>query len=189
MVIDRATRLAKSFFKRSEQLTAEDVKAAREYIAGYWSNLERFHPKDDESLLGLPKPYLVPSYEEGHEFDFNEMYYWDSYFMVQGLLDLAGSDLRAWGFILVLFLSGFATLVATLRIGIRTFWGSEAAEPPRILALEFAPILVLVALLATLSVKAEVTLGYMVDTTDALMQPTIYAEGVLGAPRAEEGSE
>lgn len=36
---------------------------------------------------GLPKPYLVPAYEEGHEFDFNELYYWDSYFMVQGLLD------------------------------------------------------------------------------------------------------
>lgn len=93
MVINRATRLAKSFFKHSEQLTAEDVKAAREYVASYWSNLERFHPKDDESLLGLPKPYLVPSYEEGHEFDFNEMYYWDSYFMAQGLLTEKHKDL------------------------------------------------------------------------------------------------
>ena len=26
----------------------------------------------------------------------------------------------------------------------------------------------------------------MTDTTDALLQPTIYAEGVLGAPRAED---
>ena len=86
MVINKATKIAKSFFKQSEKLTAEDVQAAREYIADYWSNLERFHPKDDESLLGLPKPYLVPSYEENNEFDFNEMYYWDSYFMVQGLL-------------------------------------------------------------------------------------------------------
>lgn len=109
--------------------------------------------------------------------------------MVQGLLDLAGNDGRAWGFIAILFLSGFATLVATLRIGIRTFWGSEAAEPRRILALEFAPILLLMALLAVLSAKAEVTLGYMADTTDALMKPTIYAEGVLGAPRAKEGGE
>jgi len=107
--------------------------------------------------------------------------------MVQGLLDLASVDGWAWGFIAVLFLSGFATLVATLRIGIRTFWGTETTEPPRILALEFAPILFLVALLAVLAVKADVTLGYMVDTTDALLQPTIYAEGVLGAPRAEEG--
>ncbi|WP_333817927.1 monovalent cation/H+ antiporter subunit D [Tabrizicola sp.] len=106
--------------------------------------------------------------------------------MVQGLLDDTGRDRWAWGFITLLFLSGFATLLATMRIGIRTFWGSEAIEPPRILALEFAPILLLVGLLAVLSVKAEVTLGYMVDTTDALLRPTLYAEGVLGAPRAED---
>lgn len=87
MVIQRATKFAKSFFKRSEQLSAGDVTEARQYIKNYWVNLERFHPKDDESLLGLPKPYLVPAYEAGHEFDFNEMYYWDSYFMVQGMLD------------------------------------------------------------------------------------------------------
>lgn len=73
--------------KSSAKLTAADVAPAREYIRNYWSNLERFHPNDDESLLGLPKPYLVPSFEENASFDYNEMYYWDSYFMVQGMLD------------------------------------------------------------------------------------------------------
>ncbi|MGH7157028.1 MAG: trehalase family glycosidase [Candidatus Saccharimonadales bacterium] len=68
-------------------LTAEEVAGARKYIVNYWPKLTRFHPKDDESLVGLPNRYLVPAYEEGHEFDFNELYYWDSYFMVQGLLD------------------------------------------------------------------------------------------------------
>lgn len=68
-------------------LTSADVAEARAYIANYWKKLERFHPNDDESLIGLPKPYLVPASEEGHTFDFNEMYYWDSYFMVQGMLD------------------------------------------------------------------------------------------------------
>ena len=87
MVIERATKFAKSLFKKSGQLSAEDVRPARDYIEKYWVNLERFHPKDDESLLGLPNPYLVPAFEEGHDFDFNEMYYWDSYFMVQGMLD------------------------------------------------------------------------------------------------------
>lgn len=71
----------------SSDLFAEDVQAARKYIADYWPKLTRYHPKDDESLLGLPHSYLVPAYEEGHEFDFNELYYWDSYFMVQGMLD------------------------------------------------------------------------------------------------------
>ena len=74
-------------FRPDRELTPEDVQVARQYIHDYWPKLERFHPKDDESLLGLPKPYLVPSYAETTGFDYNELYYWDSYFMVQGLLD------------------------------------------------------------------------------------------------------
>lgn len=68
-------------------LNVETLKAAREYIASYWPRLTRFFPKDDDSLIGLPKPYLVPATEKGHEFDFNELYYWDSYFIIQGILD------------------------------------------------------------------------------------------------------
>ncbi len=74
-------------FGQLYELTEDDVREAREYIAKYWERLVRSHTKDDESLLGVPRPYLVPASEEGHEFDFNELYYWDSYFMVQGLLD------------------------------------------------------------------------------------------------------
>src|SRR5690349_24239641 len=87
---DKAKNLVKNFqlsFRPDKELMPEDVQAAREYIADYWSKVERFHPKDDESLLGLPKPYLVPSYREKTGFDYNELYYWDSYFMVQGMLD------------------------------------------------------------------------------------------------------
>ncbi|HET9850019.1 MAG TPA: trehalase family glycosidase [Candidatus Saccharimonadales bacterium] len=73
--------------KDYQHLSPEAVAPAREYIAGYWPNLTRDNPKDDDTLIGLPKPYLVPAYEQNHEFDFNELYYWDSYFMVQGLMD------------------------------------------------------------------------------------------------------
>ncbi|MEK7594443.1 MAG: trehalase family glycosidase [Patescibacteria group bacterium] len=74
-------------------LTTDDVREARDYIAHYWTKVERYHPKDDESLLGLPKPYLVPSYRLKTGFDYNELYYWDSYFMVQGLLDKEHEEL------------------------------------------------------------------------------------------------
>lgn len=87
----RAQRLMRS--GKVKQLSKEDVVQARLYIAEYWHKLERHHPKDDGSTLGLPNPYLVPAYEEGREFDFNEMYYWDSYFMVQGMLDGEHRDL------------------------------------------------------------------------------------------------
>lgn len=79
--------------QRSSEVTAKQVQPAREYIADYWQNLTRVHPKDDESLIGLPKPYLVPAYEKGHEFDFNELYYWDSYFMAQGVMEAKHKDL------------------------------------------------------------------------------------------------
>lgn len=79
-------------FNKEKELTADDVKVARDYIAAYWPKLERYHPKDDESLLGVPKPYLVPSYTEDAGFDYNELYYWDSYFMVQGMLGDSQKD-------------------------------------------------------------------------------------------------
>ena len=84
-VINSAARLLP--LRKGAELQPADVQIARDYIREFWTRLERFHPKDDESLLGLPKPYLVPSYEEGAGFDYNELYYWDSYFMAQGLLD------------------------------------------------------------------------------------------------------
>ncbi len=74
-------------FRQSVQLTPVDTAEARAYIKDYWKKIERFHPQDDESLLGVPNTYLVPSFQEDTGFDYNELYYWDSYFMVQGLLD------------------------------------------------------------------------------------------------------
>ncbi|HYF97119.1 MAG TPA: trehalase family glycosidase, partial [Patescibacteria group bacterium] len=73
--------------KHLHELSLSDVQPALNYIDAYWERLERFHPKDEGNLIGLPEPFLVPSFEAGHEFDYNELYYWDSYFMIQGLLD------------------------------------------------------------------------------------------------------
>lgn len=73
--------------KDKNELTIEQVRPALEYIKHYWENLTRSNPKDSGSLIGLPNPYLVPSYAAGHEFDYDEMFYWDSYFMIQGMLD------------------------------------------------------------------------------------------------------
>ena len=98
-MLDRAAKSIKRTIRRLSplgthfELQQSDVKPALDYINAYWHKLERFHPKDDESLVGLPKPFLVPSYEAGHEFDYNELYYWDSYFMVQGMLDEEHKDL------------------------------------------------------------------------------------------------
>ena len=91
----------------------------------------------------------------------------------------------AWGFVALLVLSGFATLAGLVRVGIQTFWGG-ASTPPRVLALEIAPVIALIGLIVFLTIKADVALGYMNKTARALLQPSIYAEGVLGAPRAAD---
>lgn len=93
-MLEKPKHVVKKIWPGHQDLSAVDVATARDYIRSYWHRLQRFHPKDDESLLGLPKPYLVPAFEEGHDFDFNELYYWDSYFMAQGLLDMDHKDLN-----------------------------------------------------------------------------------------------
>ncbi|MDZ4065273.1 MAG: monovalent cation/H+ antiporter subunit D [Tabrizicola sp.] len=106
--------------------------------------------------------------------------------ILQGLLaGGAATPALSWAFVAILILSGFATLVGLVRVGIQTFWATEG-EPPRVLALEIAPVVALIGLLVLLTFKAEVTLGYMRDTADAVLQPKVYSEGVLGAPRAAE---
>lgn len=86
-MLNKAKNLARKILPAPNDLTVDDVREAREYIAEYWTHLERYHPSDEKSLIGLPEPYIVPSYAEGHEFDYNELFYWDSFFMMQGLLD------------------------------------------------------------------------------------------------------
>ena len=69
-----AVKIASDFVLPAKtELTAHDVAPARQYIARYWKELERFHPKDDKTLVGLPYPYLIPSNDVTYGFD--ELYY------------------------------------------------------------------------------------------------------------------
>lgn len=88
MVITKAKQLRNRLLPKAGHrgFAIADVERARDYIQNYWPKLTRHNTKDEDSLIGLPNPYLVPASEKGHEFDFNELYYWDSYFMVQGML-------------------------------------------------------------------------------------------------------
>lgn len=62
------------------------LKNALNHIEKHWESLERYCPHDDGTLIGLPYPYLVPSNGSNPNFRFVEMYYWDNYFIIQGLL-------------------------------------------------------------------------------------------------------
>jgi alpha,alpha-trehalase len=53
-----------------------------DYIENYWAKITRHNPLDEKTLIGLPHPYIVPC----HQGMFQEMYYWDSYFISLGLV-------------------------------------------------------------------------------------------------------
>lgn len=63
------------------------ISQALAYIDAEWQKLSRYQPHDDGSLIGLPHPYLVPSVGGEEGFHFEEQYYWDSFFIAQGLYD------------------------------------------------------------------------------------------------------
>jgi len=64
-----------------------EMSRALKYIDAYWQRLERYHPEDEGTVIGLPNAFIVPSYDDRESFNYEEQYYWDSYFVAKGLMD------------------------------------------------------------------------------------------------------
>lgn len=58
------------------------VRETREYISSSWTRTVRENVLNNETLIGLPHPYTVPS-PQGM---FQELYYWDTFFTNEGLI-------------------------------------------------------------------------------------------------------
>ncbi len=56
-------------------------KACLEYIEKFWPEIIREQKEDSGTLIGLPKKFVVPNCGM-----FNELYYWDTYFITRGLV-------------------------------------------------------------------------------------------------------
>lgn len=54
----------------------------RDFILENWDSCVRENKEDKDTLLGMPYPYIVPS-PAGR---FQEMYYWDTFFICKGLM-------------------------------------------------------------------------------------------------------
>ncbi|CAN5452130.1 hypothetical protein BH10PAT3_BH10PAT3_5820 [soil metagenome] len=68
-------------------VTPRQRDRALKYIDEYWDRLGRHHAEDHGTLVGLPYPYIVPSSDSSSAFQFEEQYYWDSYFTALGFTD------------------------------------------------------------------------------------------------------
>jgi multicomponent K+:H+ antiporter subunit D len=91
-------------------------------------------------------------------------------------------SVTAWALLAALILSGLATVVAMTRAGIDAFWASPAGEVPRVRVVEAAPVALLLALCAGLTVLAGTAMGYMEAAARSLHAPEGYVAGVLPAP-------
>jgi alpha,alpha-trehalase len=69
----------------SAQVSAR-YAAALAYIDNLWPRLIRQVPHDAGTLIGLPRPFPVPRASPSGSGMFQEMYYWDSYFISLGLV-------------------------------------------------------------------------------------------------------
>ena len=79
--------LLDKFIKSEQGISARTRDRALSYIDAYWNQLGRHNTEDRGTLVGLPYPYVVPSSDPGANFQFEEQYYWDSYFTALGLTD------------------------------------------------------------------------------------------------------
>ena len=86
-----------------------------------------------------------------------------------------------WVYAALLIVSGFAVMIALVRLGIRRFWVSEN-PPTRVLALEIGPVLLILAMIVFQTVKSGPLLHYTDATAQDLSTPAVYRNAVLSAP-------
>ena len=106
--------------------------------------------------------------------------------MLTGMLNLDGLGspgaipARTWLLVALVILSGLAALVAMMRSGIRTFWAPLETIVPRVLVVEVAPIVGLLALCLLLTVEGGAMIGYTEAAARSLHDSSSYIQGVLG---------
>jgi multicomponent K+:H+ antiporter subunit D len=86
-----------------------------------------------------------------------------------------------WVFFASILLSGFASLIALSRVGMRLFWSVAARATPRLRVLEAAPVAALVLLCLALSIAAGPVARYLDSAARSLHEPNTYVRAVLSA--------
>ncbi|MDD2868524.1 monovalent cation/H+ antiporter subunit D [Neomegalonema sp.] len=93
---------------------------------------------------------------------------------------------RAWIVTAALLLSGFATLAAMTRLGMRLFWSDAERPPPKVRVIEAAPVALLLLCCVALTAQAGPAMAYLRGVAEGLSAPSSYIEAVRNAPRMRE---
>ena len=81
----------------------------------------------------------------------------------------------------MLIVSGLASLIALLRLGIRYLWVPQAGPAPKLRLLECVPVALLLALCAGLLVGAGPVVRFTDAAARSLLQPDRYIDAVMSA--------
>ncbi|MES2533807.1 MAG: monovalent cation/H+ antiporter subunit D [Pseudomonadota bacterium] len=101
--------------------------------------------------------------------------------MLSGLLDAPTVSTASWIFMALLIVSGFFTLVALSRTGIRHFWTQPLSTMPALRMLEVLPVAALLLAAVALTIAAEPVMQHATDTAEGLFRPADYREAVMQA--------
>ena len=101
--------------------------------------------------------------------------------MLSGLLDAPRVGSAGWTFVVLLLGSGFFSLVALSRTGIRHFWTQPLDAMPALRAVEVLPVAALLAATVALTIGAGTVMQHASATADDLHAPTAYREAVMTA--------
>ena len=101
--------------------------------------------------------------------------------MLSGLLDAPSIGSAGWTFVVLLLVSGFFTLVAFSRTGIRHFWTQPLDAMPALRAMEVLPVAALLAAAVALTVGAGPVMLHASATAEGLYSPSAYREAVMTA--------
>ncbi|QXI31109.1 monovalent cation/H+ antiporter subunit D [Pseudomonas vanderleydeniana] len=96
-----------------------------------------------------------------------------------GLGQQAPISPAAWALVVLLVVSGLASLIAFSRMGVQRFWSPADRPSPALRRLECLPIVTLLGLCILLTVKAEPLLRYTQATAASLANPEHYVSSVL----------
>lgn len=111
----------------------DQISMAFAHIEEQWPRLTKNQPIDDGTLIGLPYPYVVPSVESEDGFSFQEMYYWDNYFVAQGLFRTGKNELAEGMLENIIYLAKRFHIVPN---GSR-FYHASRSQPPFLTSLIF----------------------------------------------------
>src|ERR1051325_2916574 len=78
----KTKRIVQKKNNTSEKINSKDYKECLRYIEKYWKKITCYHPEDKYRHLGLPNRFVSPNdgiYK-------NDQFYWDSYFIILGLV-------------------------------------------------------------------------------------------------------